>query len=260
MKAITAGSLSCLFALSLFGQLPQAEKTYVDTALWPATALLYAQNAQGSMDMRCTATSIAEDATTYTFVTAAHCGCMDDPERKTVMAEKTFFFISPDVPGDKIYLRATPKACGYRTKGDDFFLLTVGKSFKFPIVPLGKDPALLDDIINVAAPLGIGKEAFLGSVSSPSLDRPVVNDDIQWTGAVLLQEFGVNGGSSGSAVICVNQHAICAFVVGSIAQTSMIAMPVSRLLKFQAELAAGNYKWYQSDPDAPVAAPTVGKK
>jgi S1-C subfamily serine protease len=205
------------------------------------------------MEMRCTATAIDQDKTTYTFVTAAHCGCVDNPSRNVVTAEKTFFFISPDVIGDKIYLKATPKGCGYRTKGDDFLLLTVDKSFKFPVIPLGKDPKLLDEIINVGGPLGMGKQVFLGSVSSPSVDRPITDGDIQWTNAVLLQEFGVNGGSSGSSAVCIDQHAICAFVVGSVAETTTVAMPVSRLLKFREQLAAGKYRWYQADPDAPAA-------
>ena len=250
-----------LFVLPLCAQLPQAEKAYVNQTLWPATTLLYAQSAQGSMAMRCTATAVDEDATSYTFATAAHCGCVDDPEKRTVSPDKTFFFISPDVAGDKIYLKATPAGCGYRTKGDDFFLLTVDKSFKFPVIPLGKDPDLLDEVINVGGPLGTGKQVFLGSVSSTSVDRPVVYDDIQWTNAILLQEFGINGGSSGSSVVCINQHAICAFVVGVLGQTTMVALPVSRLIKFRELLAAGNYKWYQADPDAtPIPADRAARK
>jgi len=242
-----------LFAGLGMAQLPEVEKTYVNKTLWPATSLLYIQTAEGAMDMRCTATTIGQDDKTYTVVTAAHCGCKDDPSKNIVTPEKGFFFISPDSPGNKIYLKATVKGCGYRTKGDDFFLLTIDKTIPFPVIPLGKDPKLLDSIINVGGPLGLGKQVFLGSVSSPILDRPVTEDDIQWTGTVLLQEFGVNGGSSGSSVVCVEQHAICAFVVGSIAETTMIAMPVSRLIKFQEQLATGKYKWYRADPDAPPA-------
>ena len=234
-----------------YGQIPLPEKAYVNETLSPATTLLYSQSAQGSMNMRCTATAIDQDDTTYTFVTAAHCGCVDNYERNVVSPAKTFFFISPDAAGDKIYLKATPKACGYRTKGDDFFLLTTNKSFKFPVIPLGKDPKLLDEIINVGGPLGMGKQVFLGSISSPSVDRPIADDDIQWTNAVLIQEFGVAGGSSGSAVVCVDQQAICAFVVGSVGGTTMVAMPVSRLIDFRSQLSAGKYKWYQPDPDTP---------
>jgi hypothetical protein len=254
-QIVLAMTVALIFSFSASAQLPLAEKTYVNSTLSPATALLYSQSAAGSMDMRCTATAIDQDDTSYTFVTAAHCGCTDSPERNRVTPQKTFFFISPDIVGDKIYLKATPKGCGYRTKGDDFFLLTVDKSFKFPVIPLGKDPKLLDEIINVGGPLGMGKQVFLGSVSSPSVDRPIADGEIQWTNAVLLQEFGVAPGSSGSSVVCIDQHAICAFVVGSVAESTMVAMPVSRFLKFREQLVGGKYKWYQADPDAPDARP-----
>ena|ERR1017187_1808571 len=98
-----------LLALPLCAQLPLAEKAYVNQSLWPATALLYSQSAQGSMEMRCTATAISEDSKRYTMVTAAHCGCIDSEEKKSVSPDKTFFFISPDAPGNKIYLKAEPK-------------------------------------------------------------------------------------------------------------------------------------------------------
>ena len=251
--------LGLLIGSTALAQLTPAEKTYVNETLWPATGLLYVQTAEGAMDMRCTATAIDQDDKSYTFVTAAHCGCVDDASKNLVAPQKAFFFISPDVVGNKLYLKATVKGCGFRTKGDDFFLLTTDKTVKFPVVPLGQDPKIMDAVINVGSPLGLGKQVFLGSVSSPMLDRPVVQDDIQWTNAVLLQEFGVNGGSSGSSVICVDQKAICAFVVGSIAETSMIAMPVSRLVKFREALAAGKYKWYVNDPDSPLISPQKDK-
>jgi hypothetical protein len=242
-----------LSATSLHAQvISSTEKAYVNNTLYPATALLYAQNSEGSMDMRCTATAIIETADKYTFVTASHCGCVEDTTKNIVTPEKTFFFISPDVAGNKIYLKASPAGCGFRHRGDDFFLLTTDKTVKFPVVPLGEDPKMLDDFINVGGPLGLGKQVFVGSVSQPSVDRPIIQDDINWTNAVLLQEFGVNGGSSGSSIVCLSQHAICAFVVGSVEDTTMIAMPVSRLKKFIADLDAGKYKWYVANPDAPA--------
>lgn len=239
-----------LFAGLGLAQVPETEKTYVSKTLLPATGLLYSQSEEGEMQMRCTTTVIDQDAKTYTVATAAHCGCQDNTERNIVTPQKTFFFISPDEPGNKIYLKAQVLGCGYRTKGDDFFLLTIDKTVTFPVVPLGHDPKLMDSVINVGGPLGLGKQVFFGTVSSPILDRSVSFEDIQWTGTVLLQEFGVNGGSSGSSVICQDQHAICAFVVGSIAETTMVAMPVSRLVKFRQQLAAGTYRWYRADPDA----------
>jgi hypothetical protein len=253
MKLLLALILAVLSAPLLLAQtLSQAEKDYVNNTLYPATALLYVQNSEGSMDMRCTSTAIAEDDKSYTFVSASHCGCVEDTVKNLVTPEKTFFFIAPDSSKDKIYLRATVVGCGFRHRGDDFLLLTIGKTVHFPIVPLGKDPKLLDAFINIGGPLGLGRQVFLGSVSAPKVDRPIIEGDINWEGAVLIQEFGVNGGSSGSSVICLDQHAVCACIVGSVGETTIIGMPVSRLIKFKADLEAGKYRWYNSNPDLPA--------
>jgi hypothetical protein len=259
MKFLLSIILVIFGSASLWAQnLSQVEKDYVNNVLYPATALLYTQTSEGSMDMRCTATAIQETEKGYTFVSASHCGCVEDTVKNLVTPEKTFFFISPDLVGNKIYLRATPVGCGFRHRGDDFFLLSVDKTIKFPIVPLGKDPKLLDSFINVAGPVGLNKQVFLGSVSAPKVDRAIVEDDINWTEAVLLQVFGVNGGSSGSSVVCIDQHAICAFVVGTVSNTNTIAMPVSRLIKFKSDLEAGKYRWYNPNPDAPAKITVEG--
>jgi hypothetical protein len=122
-------------------------------------------------------------------------------------------------------------------------LFTVSTDAKIPVVSLGKDPSMLDRVVNVASPVGLGKQVFWGTVSSPTLDRPVVQDDINWTDAVLLQMWGVNGGSSGSSVVCLDQKAICGFIVGVAAGTNIVAIPVSRLIKMRKELAAGTYEY-----------------
>ena len=233
------------------------DKAYINQTLYPATALLYSQDAEGGMEMRCTATAISGDEKGYDFVTAAHCGCVENNSRNTVSPDKTFFFISPDIPGNKIYLKAEPVGCGYRTRGDDYFLLHTDSTVKFPVVPLGTDPKILDEVYNVGSPLGLGKQVLTGAVSSSYLDRPVRVDDIDWEGAILLQLFGINGGSSGSSLVCADQKAICGFVVGSIAETTMVAVPVSRFIKFRDALLKGQYKWYVKDPDAAPVTPTA---
>lgn len=222
---------------------------YVKT-LYSATTLLYGQGEDGAMKMRCTATAIERDDKGYTFVTAAHCACVDDTDKKTVSPEKTYFFVTSDEEVSKDFMRATPVGCGYRHRGDDFALFHVETKATFPIIPLGKDPELLDQVVNVASPLGLGKQVMVGTISSTVLNRPVVEDDINWDKALLLQMFGVNGGSSGSSLVCANQKAICGFVVGSIGSTSMVAIPVERYKKFKAQLDAGDYKWWNPDPDS----------
>jgi hypothetical protein len=241
----------------LANDLTDQDKDYINHTLYPATVLLYSQDAEGSMQMRCTATAIFGDDKTYQFVTASHCGCVENNSHNTVSPEKTYFFISPDIAGNKIYLKAEPLGCGYRTRGDDYFLLQTDATVKFPIVSLGQDAKILDEVYNVGSPLGLGKQVFTGTVSSSYLDRPVRIEDINWEGAILLQLFGINGGSSGSSLVCADQKAICGFVVGSIEDTTMVAVPVSRFIKFRDALLKGQYKWYVKDPDAAPATPTA---
>jgi len=260
MKTLAAIVLSLYLSVICFGQARPSNAEYIKDTLYPAVGLLYSQDAEGGMKMRCTATAIGLEDGVTTFLTAAHCGCVDTEEKKQTSPEKgVVFYITGDDPDDKTFEKATVTGCGYRTKGDDFMFLSVKSKKPFPIVKLGHDPELLDQVVNVASPLGLGKQAFLGSVASPKLERPLVEGDINWTGIVTLQMFGVNGGSSGSAVICLNQQAICGTVVGSIAETTMTAMPVSRLKAVQAGIADHSYKYWVADPDAPTPTPADKK-
>ena len=223
---------------------------YVNKVFYPATALLYSQDSEGGMRMRCTATAINKTEAGYIFVTAAHCGANDDTDHKTVSPEKTFFYITPDQRDDKTFMKAEPIGAGYRHRGDDFMLFSVKTEQQFPIIKLGNDPDALEPVVNIASPLGLGKQVFLGTISSSVLNRPVVEGDINWTDAVTVQLFGTDGGSSGSALVCLSQRAICAFVVGSVNKTTMIAMPVSRLKAVLGGLKDGSYKYWKKDPDA----------
>ena len=257
--------IAVLFLASLFLIVPAKAQTaqdidYVNKVFFPATALLYSQDESGGMHMRCTATAIEKTEDGYTFVTAAHCGAEDDEDHKTVSPEKTFFYITEDTAQDKTFLVAEPVGAGYRHRGDDFMLFHVKTDKVFPVVQLGHDPVALESIVNVASPLGLGKQVFLGTVSKASIDRPLVFEDINWTHAVTLQLFGTDGGSSGSAAVCLDQKAICAFVVGSIDKTTMVAMPVSRLQAVIAGLKDGSYKYWQKDSDAKPVAPAAAAR
>jgi S1-C subfamily serine protease len=249
MIAKTVMALLALTPFALTQGKPDAD--YIKNTLYPATVLLYSQSESGGMNMRCTATAIERNSDGYVFVIASHCACDDNVDKHTVSPEKTFFFITPDNAGGKNFLRAKPIGCGYKHRGDDYALFEVETTESFPVIPLGKDPQLLDQVVNVASPLGLGKQVFFGTVSTPILNRPVISGDINWTDAVLLQMFGVAGGSSGSALLCLSQRAICGFVVGSVAETTMVTMPVSRLVKMRSELAAGRYRYWKHDLDAP---------
>ena len=232
-------------ATFLHAQIDKTNLDYINTTFYPATVLLYNQEDDGSMKMRCTATAIEKNKTGYVFVSAAHCGCDDDTDNETVKPVKTFFYITLDDVKNKQFLSAKPTGCGYRHDGDDFMLFQVDTDKSIPVVKLGSDPDTTDQIVNVASPLGLGKQVFFGSVSGANLQRPVIVDDINWTNAIMLQLFGTDGGSSGSAVVCLDQKAICAFVVGSIDKSSIIAMPVSRLIKVREQIADDDYSYWQ---------------
>jgi len=260
MKSLIFGLVLAMCAIPAGAQ--KSDNDYVNSVFYPATALLYSQTAEGGMQMRCTATAIEKTGDGYIFVTAAHCGAVDDTQSKTVSPDKTFFYITPDESGDKSFMRAEPVGAGYRHKGDDFMLFAVKTDKPFPIVALGNDPKALEAVVNIASPLGLGKQVFLGNISKPVLDRSVVEGDINWTNAVTVQLFGTDGGSSGSALVCLDQRAICAFVVGSVGGTTIVAMPVSRLKAVIAGIKDGTYKYWKKDPDArdPKADAASGPK
>jgi S1-C subfamily serine protease len=102
---------------------------------------------------------------------------------------------------------------------------------------------------NVASPLGLGKQVFEGIISSVYLDRPLVEGDINWKGTLVLQQAGVNGGSSGSALISKEHHAIVGFLVGTIGQSTIIAIPVSRFTEVSKAVKDKKYKYWQDQKE-----------
>jgi hypothetical protein len=68
----------------------------------------------------------------------------------------------------------------------------------------------------------------------------------------MLVEIGSAGGSSGSAIVSENQHAIVGFLVGGTNSTiGAIIIPVSRFKTFEAAVKAGKYhKTKKSDEEA----------
>ena len=79
--------------------------------------------------------------------------------------------------------------------------------------------------------MGLGKQLFVGYVSLPKLDRPPVDAGlVKWTDLMLIQ-IGGGPGSSGSAIISVDQQAIVGFLVGVFPETQMptVVMPTGKL-------------------------------
>jgi len=250
-----------------FAQITKADVDYVNSVFYPATVLLYSQDDHGGMHMRCTATAIdklKENGVIVgrEFVTAAHCACKDDEDKELAQPAALYFFVTRDDKDEKKFITAKLRGCGYQHKGHDFALFDVKTKDEYPLVELGKDPVVMEPVINVASPLGLCKQVFVGSVTAPVVDREIVQGSINWTQAVLVQIPGTDGGSSGSSIVCLDQKAICAFLVGTDDDTTDVAMPVSRMLKFKEQLDAGKYKYWKDDTE-PVhekAEPKASKK
>lgn len=219
-----------------------------------AVALLYSQTEDGTMRMHCTATAFETTPTGYLFATAAHCVGNDDMTHERVAkADNIPFYITFDEPKDKMFYPARALEVGYQHRGDDFFVFSVESAAHWPVIPLG-DESQIDvtkedeaAIINVAGPLGLGRQVFRGSISMLVLDRPAIEGDINWRGSMLLA-ISAGPGSSGSAIISVQQQAIVGFLVGTVGGTNIVGIPVSKFKRFRAQYAQGMYR-YAPDPD-----------
>ena len=212
-----------------------------------ATALLFAQDESGNLRMLCTATAFDRRGALYHFVSAAHCVAEDDTVHERVSVAPLSYFITFDEPDQKNFYEAKVIGAGYQHNGDDFAVLEVKLDITVPTVPLAAaDPVLDEDIINVASPLGLGKQLYRGHVSMAKLNRPVIEGDINWKGAVLLQT-SVGPGSSGSAAVSKHQKGIACFIVGMIGRGSpiVVAVPVSKFKKFWTEVQSDKYKHYK---------------
>jgi hypothetical protein len=253
-STITIGSIpSSVDPAVIYGK-PQPPTTseFVQRTLYPATVLLFSQNDDGGMRMRCTATAFEKTKDGYRFVTAAHCATQDgDQNKKKAKAEVAAFYISSDVEGEKDYIPVAIDGCGSRSRGDDFCIFRAKTPKTFPVVQVGSDATDVsgEPVINIASPLGLGKQAFYGRVSKPHVDRKIIYEDINWSDSILLQLPGTDGGSSGSAIICERQRAICGFLVGAIDKTQIVAIPVSKFKKFRDLSDAGTYKYFSKDGD-----------
>ena len=262
MMALAAYVLSCVPAFSstaYAAPAPSADDlNQLEKDFRLASGLLYAQTDDGGFRMMCTVTAFAKKGKKYHFVTAAHCVADDDTQHERVDVAKTNWFITFDEPGNKNLVEAKVIGVGYQHRGDDFAVLEVDLAKDVPTIPLAdNDPQLGEDISNFASPLGLGKQLFRGHVSMEKLDRPVIQDSINWKGATLVQ-MSSGPGSSGSAIVSQHQKGIVAFlvgVIGSRGSANIVTIPVGRFKKFWTEVQAGTYKWYKPDTES-LAAPS----
>lgn len=259
-NAFVALMLAISIAFSTASPAFAKDKKFVEQVK-AAVGILYSQDSQGTMHMHCTVTAFekleSEDAKTkvktpraYRFVTAAHCVGEDETTKeRSANAAKTPFFITYDESGKepKRFWPAKAIFVGYQSRGEDFTEFEVQSTENWPIVPLGneKDAKDGDEILNVASPLGLGKQVFDGTITSVYLDRPIIQGDINWKGSVALQLPGTNGGSSGSTVVHYESKKIVAILVGSIGGTTITAIPISRFIAVRKAVSEKKYKYYQ---------------
>lgn len=187
-----------------------------------SVVLLFSQTENGGLRLRCTATAFAPVKDQMMFLTAAHCVTKD---LKTV--ERDPIFLSLDEADKKSFVRATIRVVGRAEEGYDFAILTA--PLMVPATPLGNENDEQDgaEVFNVAAPLGLGKVIFRGSLALRKIDRPLRDDGrgINWQGGMLVQ-LPSEGGSSGSAVVSASGK-IIGIIVGGVNRLT-IAIPVSR--------------------------------
>lgn len=240
-------ALLCLIpaAQAATTEVPTAHEQLIE-AVYKAVTLLYIQDGSGGMHMLCTATAYRKIDKGYRFASAAHCvsGETDDEQKEP------HYFITSDATGAKTFIPATLVRAGDRHVGDDFSIWSVTTDVAFSVIPLGDSNALKigADEVNVASPLGLGKQLFIGHVSAIKLDRPQLDaGEVQWRD-VMLVDIGSGPGSSGSAIVDEKQKAIIGFLVGGFgAHIGSICVPVSKFADFEKRVDDGTYK-KTSDP------------
>jgi len=237
------GMLVLLAMLAFPKQVAQAQSASFPQQVSDSVVLLYQQDESGGMQMLCTATAYRkmEKGAGYRFASASHC-----VEGKTETEQKAAkYFVTLDTNGAKTFIPASLVESGDKMKGDDFSIFLVKSDKEIPIVPLGdeKKLSLGSPVINIAAPLGLGKQFFQGYISEMKIDRPPLNaGDVNWHDAMLIN-IGGGPGSSGSSVVSTDQHAIIGFLVGSTnANIGVIVIPVSQFKDFETKVDAGTYK------------------
>jgi hypothetical protein len=210
--------------------LAQSEEAFLKN-LYDATFLLYAQDAAGDMGTECTATSFLKYQKGYLLVVASHC-----------IEEKYAYFITDDKE-IKTFTPVDDAACGNPAQGMDFCVIHVTTEQEFATVPLGVNPTGIggEPVVSINNPLGMGKMVLRGNLASPAVKRPMTETDkaghttSNWYDHLLFQMPGLNHGSSGAALICMNQRAVCGVVVGDIqakgSTASMaVALPINAIV------------------------------
>jgi hypothetical protein len=210
------------------------------TNTYQSVVLLYSEDPEGGMHFHCTATAYRKTDKGYRFVSAGHCVSgsrdVDQKEQK--------FFVSNDA-STKSFIPVKLIQVGDKDRGDDFSIWEAETKEVFVVTPLGDNDKILmgSEVIDIASPLGLGKQYFVGYVSSPHVDRPPLDaGEVKWHDVMLVM-IGSGPGSSGSAIVSVDQKSIVGFLVGGTpANIGAIVVPVNSFKTFESLVDAGKYK------------------
>lgn len=243
MKIFTLAlaALLMLVAPVVLAQRVTPDEQKLAASVSDSVVLLYTQNDSGDMHMTCTATAYRKVEGGYRFVSAAHCVQGDtDDEQKQIK-----FYVTTDKLNVKSFTEVKLIEAGDKQVGDDFSIFEAQTATVFAVTPLGDDSTVKagDSVVNIAVPLGLGKQLFVGYVSLVKVDRPELDaEDVSWTD-VMLVNVGGGPGSSGSAIVSDDQKAIIAFLVGSFNQGNIghICVPVDKFKAFEAKVDTGKY-------------------
>ena len=261
LASLAIAGAAVFFATVLADALGAAQEPLA-ARVYRATALLYAQDENGGMTMHCTATLYAKAPGGYLVVTASH--CLSDQENfdvedtsKHIKAVVQPQFLTFDAVDTKEFLKAEVLAVGVQSKGDDFAILYVKLDREISTIPLGDESKEVfgSEVMSVASPAGLGRQLMHGYISMPRLDRPVKQNEINWTDAMMLQ-IPSGPGSSGSSIISIHQEKIIAFLVGAYAGNNIIAIPVSRFKNFSKSINEHKYRWWD-EPRYPKDMPVL---
>ena len=231
LSVVLLAQLAPLPTLSLYRPrpvtAPQVGLSPLET-LYKAAVVIYRRNNSGGYDSVCTGTAFQKSEGGYFFLSASHCF---DPK-------DSYFVSTEELPAVMIPVEST--ITGDAVAGLDYAVLWVPTKQVFATVPLGADPVnpFGEAVVSVSAPMGLGKQVFRGYISEPVIGRSMVVKDLtgkqtgEWKGGMLIQMPGTNPASSGSAIWCANQNAVCGVLVGVLATPigqETVALPISRV-------------------------------
>jgi len=236
MKTILLSLLLSLIVLCGCGNAHQA----VVERYFHSVGLLYTGDGVLAPSFSCTYSAFERVPGGFNFVGAAHCL---ETHPKVVLIE--------DDSEGRVY-KATLVAEGDQAKGYDFSVVRVSAPpGAFTIAPLGHNPRRISErVYTISSPLGIGRTYQEGTVSVLDIRSGVYVYDLVAPPHTYKHNLGVNilglaPGSSGAAIMCLEQEAVCAIFVGILPGT-MVAEPIKRFEQWWKNVQVGKEPRYQA--------------